>query len=257
MGSPGSPPHDDREGFLVALIPPGRLSALAFVILCGLPYLQWVEHPSLFDDDFLRVGSLRRSNLGEALFRPFNEHMAPLFETVSWLAWQGAGRRIQSIPMAFQVASFAFGVTVGLLAALIRRELRSTTASLVAVAVFCLSSVSSETVLWYSASSFQWAASATLASWLAASIGRRRRRRVAGGPGWLVGRSRSLAAPAFSAIGVLAAPLAGLRLLVDRARPESTAPATSPGRSSRPRDVAFYLLICERFRYREVVSATA
>ena len=96
--------------------------AVGFAATCGLPYLLWWAHPSLFDDDFLRVGGLRRSTLGESLFRPFNEHMAPLFETVTWLAWVGAGRRVSSTPLAFQVSSYlAFGATVALLAAWVGR----------------------------------------------------------------------------------------------------------------------------------------
>ena len=232
------------------------VSPAAFALLCGLPYVRWMADPSLFDDDFPRVGSLRRSSLADILFRPFNEHMAPLFETVSWLAWQGSGRRILAIPMTFAIASMiAFGVTVGLLAALVRRELRSTTASLVAVAIFCLSSVSAETVLWYSASSFQWAASASLAAWLAASMGIEsptRRGRV----GWLAASGiAALLAPAFSAIGVLAGPLATLRVLSAVARPEPM--PRRLGWSVLPMlGTVAYLLICERFRYGDVVSAS-
>ena len=243
---------------------PGRRTTFArafapgvlFAVLCGAPYLRWSAHPSLFDDDFLRVGSLRRSTLGEALFRPFNEHMAPLFEAVSWLAWRGAGRQVLALPTAFQAASFiAFGLTVALLAAVTRRELRSTTASLVAVALLCLSSVSSETVLWYSASSFQWAASTTLASWFAASMATSsvtHRARVA----WMAASAiGALLAPAFSAIGVLAGPLAAIRVsssvdppipLLRRLR-WSTLP---------PSGTIAYLLICERFRYHDLVSAS-
>ena len=230
--------------------------ACGLVALCGWPYLRWFAHPSLFDDDFLRVGSLRRSTLGEALFRPFNEHMAPLFETVSWLAWRGAGRQVLAMPMAFQVASFAaFGVTVTLLAALIRLELRSRTAALVGVAMFCLSAVSAETVLWYSASSFQWAASATLASWLAASMATAAMS-FPGRLGWLVAAAlAALTAPAFSAIGVLAGPLAALRVLAAVERPcslvrrlgDSVVPALG---------TAIYLLICSQFRFHALVSAS-
>ena len=232
----------------------GLALAAGFVVLCGLPYWRWSAHPSLFDDDFLRVGSLRRSTLGEALFRPFNEHMAPLFETVSWLAWRGAGRRVLALPMAFQVASFlAFGVTVGLLWAVIGRELRSRTTSLVAVALFCLSSVSSETVLWYSASSFQWAASATLASWLAASLATASPN-DRGRAGWLAASAfGALAAPAFSAIGILAGPLAATRIVASVDRPLSR--GRRIGLSILPvlGSVA-YLLACDQFRYRELVS---
>ena len=154
----------------------------SFVLLCAWPYLGWIEHPSLYHDDFMRAESLRNSSLGEALFRPFNEHMAPLFETVSYLSWLAGGRRVAALPSAFLVASFvAFGATVGMLGALIRRETGSRTSALVAVALFTLSSVSAETVLWYSASSFQWAAAASLAAsrgfrWPLVRAGERRAR---------------------------------------------------------------------------------
>lgn len=226
-----------------------------FVILCGFPYLRWLEHPSLFHDDFLRVESLRNSTLQEALFRPFNEHMAPLFETVSYLAWLAAGRRITALPTAFMAASFlAFGATTGMLWALIRRETGSKAAALVAVALFTLSSVSAETVLWYSASSFQWAAAATLASWYcAASAADDRSPRAR--PWWLAGAlAASFAAPAFSAIGMLAAPLAMLRLLASE---DGRCLSARLVRSAFPAlGLALYLSICAAFRYRDVLTGS-
>jgi hypothetical protein len=232
------------------------LAGMAYAVLCGWPYYRWLAHPSLFGDDFLRVGSLRRSTLGEALFRPFNEHMAPLFETVSWLAWQGAGRRVMAVPMAFMAASFvAFGLTAGLLGVLIRRELRSTTIALVGVAVFCLSAVSAETVLWFSASSFQWAAWATLAGWLCSAMACESpssRRRA----GWLAGSMVSaMGAPAFSAIGLLAGPMASVRTLASINPPVSLArrvawsivPLLGTG---------LYLIVCEQFHYRDLLSSS-
>ena len=233
----------------------GALAA-TWAAICGWPYYRWTADPSLFYDDFNRVGSLRRSTLGEALFRPFNEHMAPLFELTSWLAWQGGGRQILTIPWAFMVASYlAFGATVVLLAAVIRREVRSTTTTLVAITFFTLSSVSAETVLLYSASSFQWAASATLAAWLAASMAVEapsRRVRAA----WLAASAASaLTAPAFCAIGMLAGPFATLRILASINRPvpflRRLAWSIVP-----PAGTAAYLVLCEQFRYRELLSAS-
>jgi hypothetical protein len=255
-----SPDRLDRESARATTARPWVRAALTtclaatFVTLCGFPYLQWLKHPSLFHDDFMRAGSLRNSSLGEALFRPFNEHMAPLFETVSYLAWLGAGRQIQVLPTAFMVASFvSFAATIAMLAALIRRETGSMTSSLVAVAFFCLSSVSAETVLWYSASSFQWAAASTLAAWYcaAAAAGFTSQR---GEKFWLVASAlASLAAPAFSAIGIMAAPVAGLRLLAVGGRPFLTARRLV--RAAIPvSGLATYLLICAGFRYREVLT---
>jgi hypothetical protein len=237
--------------------PRRRLLSIAlgavFVLVCGLPYLRWVEHPSLYHDDFMRVESLRNSTLGEALFRPFNEHMAPLFETISYLAWRSSGRRVEGLPTAFLVASFAgFGATIAMLGALIRRETGSTTSAMVAVALFCLSSVSSETVLWYSACSFQWAAAATLLAWYGAS--RADSPSTTARRAWLIASAlASMAAPAFSAIGILAAPLASLRLLgmgssrVPTLRNLARVAVPAAG-------LAIYLLICAGFRYREVLG---
>lgn len=198
------------------------LSATVLVLLCGIPYLRWMAYPSLFDDDFLRVGSLRRTSLVEALFRPFNEHMAPLFEIVTWLAWQGSGRSLINVPLAFMVASMlAFGVTVGLIGTMITHELRSRSAGLLAVVVFTLSAVSAETVLWFSASSFQWAASASISGWLAAARAVESPTRW-GRRGWLAASGlAAFLAPGFSAIGVLAGPLGTLRILSAEAHPIS------------------------------------
>ncbi|WP_435010397.1 hypothetical protein P12x_001661 [Tundrisphaera lichenicola] len=225
-----------------------------FLVLIGVPYLRWTSDPSLFDDDFLRVGSLRRASLSEALFRPFNEHMAPLFELVSWLCWEGSGRDVLALPRAFLVSSFlAFGSSVVLLVNLIRRETKSFPAAMFGVVFYSLSSVAAEVVLWYSASSFTWAATSTLTAWYAArsaveSVSPEARR------GWLVGSMiASAIAPAFSAIGVLAGPLASLRLLsqsgISRFRLLllSMLPTIGTG---------LYWLVCSRFRYGELVSTS-
>jgi hypothetical protein len=230
--------------------------ALVFGVVCAWPYARWFAHPSLFDDDFQRAGSLRRSTLGEALFRPFNEHMAPLFETVSWLAWQASGRDILALPLAFQVSAYlAFALTVALFALVAWRELRSSTATLICVASFTLSAVSAETVLWYSASSFEWSAAAMLGAWLFAILGA-----DSPGPrsraGWLFASGlASLAAPAFSAIGILAGPLAILRFLATVDRPGTV--GKWAGWSLLPiAGTVSYLLICQRFAYGSVLSSS-
>ncbi len=238
---------------------PGRMAllvllGLGFVALCVRPYVGWLAFPSLYHDDFMRVWSLRNTPIRQALFRPFNEHMAPLFETLSYLAWLASGRDLGSIAVGFMAASFAgLAASVGMVWALIRRESGSSTAALVGVALFCLSSASAETVLWYSACSFQWAAAGMLLAWFAAasavgatSGGRQR--------AWLlVAAVASIAAPAFSAIGILAAPLAVLRILVahDRAAPVGRTAL----RSAWPAlGLVAYLGICATFRYERVLA---
>jgi hypothetical protein len=229
---------------------------LGFVLALIVPHLRWLSYPSLFDDDFLRVASLQHSTLGQALFRPFNEHMAPLFEVVSWLAWMGSGRSVMAIPLGFQVASYLALATMLVLAFLwVRQEVLSSAAGLMAVALLVLSAVSAETVLWYSASSFEWAAAATIAAALTAALANGaadRTRRVR----WtLASALASLIAPAFSAVGVLAGPVAATRIaaggqgrgLTSKRLAWSMAPLVG---------TATYLVVCERFHYRELVSAS-
>ena len=187
---------------------------LVILLACIGPHLGSTRSPSLFDDDLIRVGALRRGVFPAALFQPFNEHLAPLFELVSWLGWWAAGRDVERLAASFHVASFAaWGATSLALAAVVRRELRSSRAAAVALIGFGLSPVAIETVLWYSASSFQWAAAAGLVGWYAAAsaVGTGTRgRRI----GWTVAAAlAALASPLFSAIGVLAGPLAAARLL--------------------------------------------
>ncbi len=199
--------------------PRGRTAARAllvagFLTLCLQPYLAWARYPSLFDDDLTRVGGFRRLPFAAALWRPFNEHVAPLFEVVGWLAWWGSGRRVEAVATGFLVASYvAWSTTLVGLGLVVRRELRSPLAAGVALAIFAAAPVAAETVLWYSASSFQWAAAAGLAAWYAAlrAFSARSGRSRAG---WLVAAGAgALASPLFSAIGVLAGPLAALRLV--------------------------------------------
>ncbi len=229
---------------------------LIFSALIVWPYLKWFENPSLYDDDFLRVGSLRRTALGDALFRPFNEHMAPLFETISWLCWQASGQFVPNLPLSFQISSYlAFGLTLMMLGIVARSELGSWPATAVGLAVFGLSAVSAETVLWFSASSFEWSAAATLCAWFFAIRAARSE-----GPGatfrWLVLTAlASLAAPAFSAIGVLAGPVAALRLFADSRPLHSTVV-----RWARPlaplSGLLTYFVICQSFGYGKIVSTS-
>ena len=185
------------------------------VFLCGTPQVESWRFPSLFDDDLTRVGALRRGDFPAALFRPFNEHLAPLFELVSWLAWWAVGQRVDRVATGFLVASYvAWGVTLTALGAVVRLELRSSRAAVFAVTSFALATVSIETLLWYSASSFQWAAATGLVSWFAVV-------QAARAPSrwhqlvWLTAAALgALASPLFSAIGVLAGPLGSLRGLV-------------------------------------------
>ena len=198
--------HRSRRSIRVGLI-------LVWIGLCGFPYLELARHPSLFDDDFTRVGGLRRLPVWDSLWRPFNEHLAPLFELMSRLAWWASGEDVEVIATAFLAASgLATLATALALGAVVALETGSTLGALAALGSFCLESVAIETTLWYSASSFQWSAATGLFAWFAASkavralteIDRRK---------WLVGSGLlAVLSPLFSAIGVLAGPLASFRM---------------------------------------------
>lgn len=232
--------------------PPILLAAL-FGAICLVPLGLRAAHPSLFSDDVTRIGQLQTSpSLGAILFVPFNEHMAPLFQAVSWATWAACGRHLPEAPTAFTLASYLPHVLALIaLGVLVRRELRSPTTAMAAVAMLGLSRLIGETYAWYSASSFTWALLGAIlaldAAGRAATAGGRRRL------GWLVASMfASLLAPAGSGIGLLAGPLAAIRL------------TAAPGASWKARVAGAwptlgtlgYLAVCGLFRYREVLAAS-
>ena len=148
--SVGGPGRAGAKALSIAL-------AVLFVSLCLLPHAARLRFPSLVGDDVLRVENLQAHPLRMLWFRPFNEHMAPIFETVSWVTWRLAGRRLAAAPWAFTVSSFVpFVFCLGALGDLARRAFGSVTTALVAVALFALTPAYFEVVAWYSASSFAW-----------------------------------------------------------------------------------------------------
>jgi hypothetical protein len=199
------------------------LLAASFVAICLYPHIVRLARPSIFSDDVLRIEEVQTMRLGQLLSRPFNEHFAPLFDLVTWVTWQVAGRRLSRAPSAFTASSLIpFGFCLLALGMLVRRETGSPTAALAAVAILSLSPVHVEVAWWYSASSFAWALLGTLLAWCCVL----RSLRV-GGPattsraiGWgIAAASFAVAAPAFSAIGLLAGPVASLRAVLDASRP--------------------------------------
>lgn len=247
MSNLPSPPLRHRAR---ALPGPGswsRAAALAvFAALCAWPYLGRLTNPSLYSDDVVRVEQLQTAPLGDLLFRPFNEHMAPLFQLTSWLSWRAAGRSLARAPLAFTVASYLpFLAVLGLLGRVVRRETRSRTTALAALAVFSLSWLSVETVFWYSASSFMAALACTLAAWLGAS-----KRSTGRGGGVFLAAAGAAAAPAFSAVGLIAGPLGMVRALATR-RPglKSVGAAAAPLAGT-----LIYLTVCAVYRYQDVLA---
>lgn len=219
------------------------------VALVLVPYLGRLKHPSLYTDDVVRIAQLQTTTLPRLLFLPFNEHMAPLFQGLSWLTWHLASGSLVRAPMAFTMVSYLpFALSLGLLGWLIRAETRSVPTALAGLAIFGFSWLASETVYWYSASSFMWALAFTIGGWLAATSAASGRM-LRGGLGMALA---SAMAPAWSAIGLLAGPLASLRIVAGEFR---------GGR--RRRVVAMvapiagtlaYLSVCWAFRYGDVLA---
>jgi hypothetical protein len=146
------------------------------------------------------------------VLRPFNEHIAPLFELVSIATWSLSGRRLVHAPAAFTVASLVpTFLMLPVLRKVVRRECGSDTTSLACVAMFAITWLPIETAWWYSASSFAWALLATLIAW-----GFALRARDTGRLRWWIGAAAAaLAAPGFSAIGLLAGPVVTLRSVAE------------------------------------------
>jgi hypothetical protein len=178
------------------------------IVLCLVPYLGRFGSPTILYDDTTRIEELQTRPLGALLTRPFNEHLAPLFDLVTWAVWVApAGRSLARSAGAFTIAgAVPFVLSLAALGWLARREVGSTTAAALAVALAGLTPVYYEVVSWYSASTFSWSLAATLGAMACASISR-------GRSSWRWGISGGVlaaVAPAFSAIGLLAGPCAWL-----------------------------------------------
>ena len=221
---------------------------MGLLVILILPHFSRVVDASLYADDVNRIFELQTRPLGELMFRPFNEHMAPFFETVSWVTWQAADRRLTSAPIAFTLSSYVpFALCLGLLAAWIFRETKSAATALSAAVLFGLLPLSVETIYWYSASSFTWALFWTMLAFVCSGPAGPSRSglRLAG---LLVG---SFLAPASSAIGLLAGPLASLRLAAGREDRRAGWLATfAPSAGT-----LLYLAICSAFRYLKVLKS--
>lgn len=181
-----------------------------FVALCACPWLLRLAHPSIFADDMQRIAQVRTMPFGRLLIAPFNEHIAPLFQLVTYSAWEISGGRLTAAALALTIASLVpFVLVNGLLFLVLRKELKDALSAYLGTTVFCLSGVYSEAVYWYSGSSFCWSLAAALAGIAAAGEYAR-----SGKPRWMwIAGLMGLAAPLFSAIGILAAPAAAIRAL--------------------------------------------
>jgi hypothetical protein len=191
------------------------LLGVAFATVCLFPHAARLEHSSIYGDDVIRIADLQTRPLNALLFRPFNEHVAPLFELVSWTTWQLAGRVLSRAAVAFTVATlFPFLLCLVALGELVRRESSSWTTGLAATALFCLSAVHAEAVWNYSASSFMWALLGAIGTWLCVLRALARDGSSGRASGWWLASIMAAAgAPACSAIGLLAGPLGSVRVM--------------------------------------------
>ena len=77
------------------------------VLVAGVPLFRRLRHPTLQGDDLIRIVDLIEQPCRELLFLPLAEHVAPLFQIVSWMTWQLIGHDIRLAPLAFCFASVA------------------------------------------------------------------------------------------------------------------------------------------------------
>jgi len=199
---------DDRRARI-----PCVLLLLVFGLIVVEPLRMRAKGPSIYADDVVRIAQVRTMPLARMVVRPFNEHLAPLFELETAAVWSLCDERLTHAPLAFTLASLLpFLLCEIALFALLRRETGSLSASLASVAVFGVTWLPIETAWWYSASSFAWSLLGVLIAW---------RAMLSPGPRGLgVAVAAALAAPAFSMIGILAGPVALLRGAIDGFRRE-------------------------------------
>jgi hypothetical protein len=229
-----------------------RVLCALLLVTFGLAVLEPLrmraKGPSIYADDVVRIAQVRTMPLSQMVVRPFNEHLAPLFELETAAVWSLCGERLSHAPLAFTLASllpFLF-CEIALLT-LLRRETASWTAALAGVAVFGVTWLPIETAWWYSASSFAWSLLGVLIAWTAMLRPGRR--------GLTIAILASLAAPAFSMIGILAGPIAVLRGAIGK--PESASGSRFSPKTLLPlAGTAGFLLFAAIFGHRSALAGS-
>ena len=187
-------------------------AALFFGFVTFIPIFRRLRHPTILGDDITRIVDVVKYPFREHLFLPFAEHIAPLFQLVTWLTWEAIGHDVRLAPLGYSAASvLSWMLVLGLLGFWLWRKTGSRTAALVAVALAAQSPLVLETAWWYSASSFLWAIAGILIAILGASFLARRPVMALLVVG--IGSGLGLAG---TTLGILAGPVAIVRGLVDR-----------------------------------------
>ena len=72
---------------------------LLFVMITAIPMLKRLGSPTILGDDVIRIVDLIKLPFREHLFLHFAEHIAPLFQLVSWSTWQIIGHDVRLAPL--------------------------------------------------------------------------------------------------------------------------------------------------------------
>lgn len=199
------------------LRPRSALLVAATFALAATPHLPRLAHPSIFGDDVPRVAALQTQTLWEVASTPFNEHMSPLFDAVTWAGWRLAGRDLTRVAASLTVLALVpFGLCIGMLWTLLRRDWGPAVAAIGALVFASSRAFVVEAAWWYSGSNHMWALLATLVALWGAGRG--------GVVGNLLAFAGAMLAPAFSAMGFLAMPAAMLGSLGRGKWPSAVAP---------------------------------
>ena len=70
-----------------------------FILVTILPLIRRLRHPTILGDDVTRIVDLVKFPFREHLFLPFAEHIAPLFQLVSWVTWELIGHDVRLAPL--------------------------------------------------------------------------------------------------------------------------------------------------------------
>jgi hypothetical protein len=194
------------------------LVLLAILLASALLYLQPTLRSSLQVDDFqILAGSWTWERTYASLWVPQNEHAMPLGRLTTWALVQIAGRQ-SAMPLLCSLhGPLALLLGIPLLYLFVRRELGSPFLGLIAAAVYGISSVYEQAVVWFAASFSILTLDTFLLALLAAQAWRQSQRYV-----WLVLCAVACAlAPTWFASGVLVGPLCVVYLLWPNPHPKN------------------------------------